>query len=101
MSWHPQNWSEVCKRSAGRKHINALRHQKMILRRYEIAEYVRRHGCSHGTQKLLASKYRVSPATISKDIKVVTESALRCPTCGRYREKLEASLNGGEPLTLP
>ncbi len=92
MSWHPESWDEICKRAAGRKHYNSVRRQQATLRRYEIREHLRKDGGYHGLQKALAAQYKVSRATISKDVKAITQSALRCAACGRYREKIETDL---------
>src|SRR5690349_18638950 len=97
MSWHPESWNEICKRASGRRHYNSVRTQQANLRRYEIREHLRTHGSYHGIQKALAARYKVSPATISKDMAAITQSAVRCSSCGRYREKIEMYLEGRKP----
>ncbi len=91
--WQPRSWDEICRRASARRRYNSVRKLRAEVRRFELAEHVRRHGLAHGEQKALAAQFQVSPSTISKDLAAIRQKARRCPTCGRFSEKVEAYLS--------
>ena len=93
MSWHAADWDALCRRASGRRRYNSIRRLRAEVRRVQIAEHLRRHGRHHGVQKLLAERFGVSAATISRDLKTLGASFSRCPACGRYSPKVEAHLS--------
>lgn len=97
MTWasEAQSWDEVCRRASARRHFNSVRKLRAEIRRFEIADYVRRHGLPYGAQKLPAVQFKVSRATICKDLREIRRSYAPCPSCGRYREKIAAHLEKG------
>src|SRR5438309_25834 len=73
-------WEQVCRRAGGRRAYNALRRDRAILRRLEVARLFFEAGAylgPHGIQARIARQWGVSEATISRDIRKIRKELAR------------------------
>jgi hypothetical protein len=78
---------QVNRRAGGRRHYNSIRAFKRSLRRMEIIRWWQDNGglTDWGTQRRLAAKWAVSPATICRDVSAILQTGLLCEKCGQSR----------------
>ncbi len=69
MAWVDRVSSEeASRRAGGRRRWNALRRDRAIVRRGEVARLLRAYGAARGSQAKIARELQVSFATISRDV---------------------------------
>ena len=68
MAWVDRVSSEeASRRAGGRRRWNALRRDRAIVRRGEVARLLRAYGAARGSQAKIAREIGVSQPTISRD----------------------------------
>jgi hypothetical protein len=79
---------EAARRAAGRRHYNSVRKFRREIRRAELVAYAREVGLDvtrHGAGVLLARRFGVSRATISRDLHAIFAHHDLCESCGSRR----------------
>ncbi len=87
----PTSWEIVCKRAAGRRRYNSARQSRALDRRYELLTFLVESDIgvfTWGIRAVLADKFGVHPATISRDIKALLKrdadyEVKICEKCGQ------------------
>ncbi len=64
---------EASRRAGGRRRFNALRRDRAIVRRSQVASLLRAYGWARGSQAKVARLLGTSAATISRDAKHLRE----------------------------
>ena len=59
------------RRAGGRRHYNALRHLRAEIRRTKLIRFLLAHDFEYGSQARAAVALGVSPATISRDVRIL------------------------------
>ena len=65
------NPEEAARRAGGRRHYNSLRQLRAALRRRAVIELLCQYGFDYGSQRRIATRLGVSPATISRDVQLL------------------------------
>jgi hypothetical protein len=76
MPWTDRVSDELASRRAGgRRRYNSLRRDRATVRRGQVAQLLRGHGWTRGSQAKIAHILGVSQATISRDAKHLREQS--------------------------
>jgi hypothetical protein len=93
----PTAWDEVCRRAGGRRRYNAGRRFLRDERRARIVCRLAGTGLLYergrsGLQAVLARELRVSPSTISRDLRALRSPGYRMPVLGERPAHLPAEV---------
>ena len=72
----PTTSDEAYRRASGRKHYNAVRQFRAAFRRTQVIRLLQIYGLlDRGVQSRIAEQLGVSRATVSRDVKAISEDA--------------------------